>query len=128
MLKEGLPSADHQAVLASLKKFRNENDRASLLNTVQPLFKKPGREALWEKFQSIFSKEADTTTAAAGGGGIKGQQTRPGCCVCKNGIVDAPCEAACGHVACYSCWLKVYKCPTCNHVVTKKNLIKKIFT
>lgn len=125
MLKEGLPSADHQVVLASLKKFRNDNDRASLLNAVQPLFKKPGRETLWEKFQSIFSKEADTTTAV---GGIKCQQTKPGCCVCKKGMIDAPCQAPCGHVACYSCWMKVYKCPTCNQVVTKKNLIKNIFT
>jgi hypothetical protein len=44
--------------------------------------------------------------------------------------MDAPHEAACGHTACYACWLKAlaqFKCPVCGRGVRKTQLTKKFF-
>lgn len=54
----------------------------------------------------------------------------PPCSICGQLPMRAPYEAACGHLACYACWLGAlakFKCPTCAKPLRKAALLPKQF-
>ncbi len=72
----------------------------------------------------------------AGGGATVPVANPPPRCVCCGGAARKPFEAACGHPACYSCWLELLGrdgsgnalCPSCHKPVLKRQLQKMFFT
>ena len=73
---------------------------------------------------------------AGGGAAVVPVANPPPRCVCCGNAARKPFEAACGHPACYSCWLELLGrdgsgnalCPSCHKPVLKRQLQKMFFT
>ena len=73
---------------------------------------------------------------AGGGAAVVPVANPPPRCVCCGNAARKPFEAACGHSACYSCWLELLGrdgsgnalCPSCHKPVLKRQLQKMFFT
>ena len=125
-LKHALPEQDNMVVVNALKHFAKDRDEAKLMAIVFPVLEEPGRAKLMEMFKKFLPRRKPTgvqQTAVVAAGVCT-------CSICKKTPMEGAHEAACGHVACYSCWMRalaLFKCPICGKGIRKQQLVQKYF-
>lgn len=77
---------------------------------------------------SVGGASAENVPPRGPGSGVG---SGPKCFGCGSQRMDAPHEGPCGHMACYSCWIKAivqqFKCPVCQKPCHRRNLQKAYF-